>query len=152
MRVPPELRGYVRVFIARHRRILAAVCAGLAALLVLSIVVDSTHPAEVAAIDARPSQQLSSGEVAVPILLADAKLAAGVDPGDVVDLVALSETSPAAVIAEHARVLTKGASGSAFTASEAQMLVVAVARDDALAVASAGASASLTLVMQSTIT
>jgi len=151
MHVPPELRGYIRVFIARHRRILAAVCAGLATLLVLSIVVDSTHPAEVAAVDARPTQQLSSGEVAIPILLADAKLAAGVDPGDVVDLVELSETSPATVVAEHARVLSKGANGSTFSASEAQMLVVAVAKADALSVASAGAAASLTLVLQSTV-
>lgn len=151
MPVPPQLLGQIQVFIARHRRILAAVCAGLASLLILSVVVDSAEPVGVAALDARPAQQLARGEVAVPILLADPKLAAGVDPGDVVDLVELSEISPAAVIAEHARVLSKGSGGSAFSASEAQLLVVAVQRADALPVAAAGAAATLTLVMQSRI-
>lgn len=152
MLVPAELRGQLRVFIARHRRILAAVCAGLATLLIVSSVVDTAQPAELASIDARPAKQLASGEVAVPILLADAKLAGGVDPGDVVDLVELSELSPATVIVENARVLSKGSSGSTFSASEAQMLIVAVAKADALSVAAAGANASLTLVMHSHIT
>ena len=147
--MPHEVRAQVRVFIAHHRRILAAVCAGLATLLILSLAVDSASPAETSVVDTRPVQQLSAAEVAVPILLADAKLAGGVDPGDVVDLVALSDVAPATVIAERARVLSKGASGSTFAASEAQMLVVAVAKDDALSVAAAGAAASLTLVMQS---
>lgn len=152
MLVPPELRGHIRVFIARHRRILAALCAGLATLLILSIVVDTAEPAEVAAVSARPVQQLTAGEVAVPILLADAKLAAGVDAGDRVDLIQLSDLAPAVVIAEHARVLSKGSNGSTFSASEAQMLVVAVAKADALAVAAAGAAETLTLVMQSNTT
>lgn len=152
MPVPPELRGHIRVFIARHRRILAAACAGLATLLILSIVVDTAEPSRVAAVNARPVQQLTSGEVAVPILLADAKLAAGVDPGDFVDLVQLSDLAPAAVIAEHARVLSKGSNGSTFSVSEAQMLVVAVSKADALAVAAAGAAAAITLVMQSNVT
>ena len=149
MLVPAEVRAQVRVFIAHHRRILAAVCAGLATLLILSTVVDSAAPAAPFVIDSRPAQQLSAGEVAVPILLADAKLAEGVDPGDVGDLVALSDLSPATVIAQHARVLAKGSSGSTFTASQAQMLVVAVAKAEALSVAAAGAAAALTLVMQS---
>ena len=151
MPAPSELRSFARLFIARHRRVLAAICAGLAALLILSVFVDSAEPAAVSAIDARPSQQLGAGEVAVPILLADAKLAAGVDPGDHVDLVQLSEMSPATVIAEGARVLSKGSNGSAFSAGEAQMLVVAVSRTQALPVAAAGAAASLTLVMQSKV-
>ncbi|MDO8732370.1 MAG: hypothetical protein Q7L55_07350 [Actinomycetota bacterium] len=152
MLLSPPLLSQIRVFIARRRRFLAAICAGLATLLILSVLVDTADPTDAAAIDSRPSQQLASGEVAVPILLADAKLAGGVDPGDVVDLVELSDIAPAVVIAEHARVLSKGSGGSTFSVSEAQMLVVAVRKNDALSVASAGAAASLTLVMQSKIT
>ncbi|MDO9485847.1 MAG: hypothetical protein Q7K25_07275 [Actinomycetota bacterium] len=146
---PAHLKGQIRVLIARHRRILAAVCAGIATLLILSLVVESADTTALAPTDARPSRQLKTGEVAVPILLADAKLAAGVDPGDLVDLVELSELSPASVIAEKARILSKGSHGSSFSASEAQLLVVAVQESDALLVAAAGAAESLTLVMQS---
>lgn len=148
MRLPAELLGPLKVAIARHRRILAAVCAGLATLLALSLFLDARTAPAVDIASLAPAQQVSASQVAVPILLADAQLAAGVSPGDTVDLVQLSDGAPAAVIAEHARVLTKGTGGSPFSAGSSAMLVVAVDKVDALPVASAGASASLTLMLQ----
>ena len=148
MQLPTEVLGPLKVAIARHRRILAAVCAGLATLLTLSLFLDTRAAPAVDLASRAPAQQVTATQVAVPILLADAQLAAGVSPGDFVDLVRLSDSSPAVVIAEHARVLTKGSSGSPFSAGSSAMLVVAVETGDAPPVASAGASASLTLMLQ----
>ena len=82
-------------------------------------------------VDGAPASELSPGEVAVPVALASAALAATVAPGDVVDIVAVPDdaASSATVLAAGARVLRSAAGGSFGTGSAAVVLVAVPAAD-----------------------
>ncbi|MFA7324867.1 MAG: hypothetical protein WC005_10975 [Candidatus Nanopelagicales bacterium] len=144
-----QLVPALRIAIARHRRILAAVCASLAALLTLTLAFDSSSASEQQQSPASASLHLNANESAVPVLLADRHLADAVSPGDVVDLVQVTEEASAYVLTSHARVLNKGSAQSSLVSDNSTMLLVAVRSEDAVKVAAAGAQGSLTLVLTS---
>lgn len=144
-----DLISHVRISIAQHRRLVAAACAGLATLLLVSAFVGesttSTSPGTPEAIVA----SLEVNEVAVPILLADKQLAGAVQLGNFVQLIQLFDGSEPEIISDNARVMSKGNASSAFSAGDASLIVVAVPQEESVQVAAAGASASLTLVVKS---
>jgi hypothetical protein len=90
--------------------------------------------------------------VAVPILLINEQLTEAVELGTYVQLIEISEGSPPNVVASRARVVSKGNSGGTFSKGSAALIVVAVPAEGSVHVAAAGASGSLTLVMQPDIT
>jgi len=148
----PNLASQLRITIARYRRILAACCAGLASLLILTLFLGSTD--QVASMSASRSilQTLKTDEVAVPILLINEQLAQAVEPGSYVQLIEIIDGEAPNVIANRARVVSKGNTGGTFSQSSASLIVVAVPIQESVRVAAAGALGSLTLVMQPDIT
>ena len=148
----PNLASQLRITIARYRRILAACCAGLASLLTLTLFLGTTD--QVASMGAPQSilQTLKTDEVAVPILLINEQLAQAVEPGSYVQLIEIIDGEAPNVIANRARVVSKGNTGGTFSQSSAALIVVAVPIQESVRVAAAGALGSLTLVMQPDIT
>ncbi len=137
---------------ARYRRILAACCAGLASLFTLTLFLGTTD--QVASMGASRSilHTLRIDEVAVPILLINEQLAQAVEPGSYVQLIEIIDGEAPNVIANRARVVSKGNTGGTFSQSSASLIVVAVPIQESVRVAAAGALGSLTLVMQPDIT
>lgn len=80
----------------------------------------------------RGSAPLSASDVAVPITLAHAGIAALLSPGQLVDLVAMTEQGPF-VIASGATVL-RGASQGGFATSEGSVVLMSLDRVTALKV------------------
>ena len=148
----PNLASQLRITIARYRRILAACCAGLASLFTLTLFLGTTD--QVASMGASQSilQTLKTNEVAVPILLINEQLAQAVEPGSYVQLIEIIDGEVPNVIANRARVVSKGNTGGTFSQSSASLIVVAVPIQESVRVAAAGALGSLTLVMQPDIT
>ena len=97
-------------------------------------------------------QTLKTDEVAVPILLINEQLAQAVEPGSYVQLIEIIDGEAPNVIANRARVVSKGNTGGTFSQSSAALIVVAVPIRESVRVAAAGALGSLTLVMQPDIT
>lgn len=144
-----QLLPGLRVAVARHRRLLAAACAGLAVLLVVGILADAAgSPAPTLAPNS-VAHGLRSDESAVPVLLADRQLAAAASPGDVVDLVQVGAGEAMPPVASRSRVLDIGSSQTGFASERSAMLVVAVPTAQAARIAAAGALGSLTLVLHS---
>ena len=128
--------AHLRILIRRHRRIVAACCAGLAALLALSVLRSTTAPMSATA--GSPGEAgLGSGEVAVPVSLVSAAHARALHAGDAIDLVAVPRTDDrtARVVARDATVLSVASGG--FGAPDGSVVVIAVPRSDALAIADA---------------
>lgn len=133
----------VRTLIRRHRRMLAACCAGLAALLTVSVIRSAQIPADAAAVaDGEPA--LGAGEVAVPVSLASAAHAGALHAGARIDLVAVprSDDGVTRVVARDATVLSIASGG--FGAQDGSFVVIAVPRADALAIADAMSAATFT--------
>ena len=147
-RLVRDPRVGARRLVRRHRRPLAAVLAGLGALLMLTALRGA--PA-----DAGPSPILTgrsgigAGEVAVPVVLASSALASVLEVGDVVDLVAASGDDPdsARLLAPGARAIELPSGGSALSASASAVIVVAVRAADALPLSATSASGGLTVVI-----
>ena len=97
-------------------------------------------------------QTLKTDEVAVPILLINEQLAQAVEPGSYVQLIEIIDGEAPDVIANRARVVSKGNTGGTLSQSSASLIVVAVPIQESVRVAAAGALGSLTLVMQPDIT
>jgi hypothetical protein len=120
-----------RSWVQRRRRLVAAACAALAVVLIFG---SRTEPAPVTT----TSILLQPGEDAVPVQVSGAN---SLHLGDVLDLVAASDTEPAHVVAHSARVLSlpeqSGWTGSGTT------LVVAMSEADSLRAISASAAGSL---------
>lgn len=141
---PADLRtlmtGPVGTFIRRRRRILAALCAGLAAVIALGAV---RAPAPTTTTPSAPV--LAAGEVAVPVQLMSAAIAETLRSGNVIDLVAVPRTGeqPAEVVATDVTVMSV-ASNSGFGTTAAPVVVVAVPRPTALAIADVTASHAFT--------
>ena len=148
----PNLASQLRIITARYRRILAACCAGLATLLTLTLFLGSTDQVKTYGAPESILVTLKSNEVAVPILLINEQLAQAVEPGAYVQLIAISEGEQPNVIANRARVVSKGNTGGTFSQSNASLIVVAVPIQESVRVAVAGATGSLTLVMQPDVT
>jgi hypothetical protein len=138
----------IRILTAQHRRLFAAGCAGLAALLFLSTFQGASNAPVLPGTPEAIVTSLSSGEVAVPILLADKQLAGAVQLGNTVQLIQLFEGSEPEVLSERARVMSKGNASNAFSSGDAALIVVAVPLAESVQVAAAGAAASLTLVVK----
>lgn len=138
----------LRILIRRHRRILAACCAGLAALLAVSVIRSPQAPAGAVA-DGEPT--LQPGQVGVPIALASAAHAGALHAGDVIDLIAVprAEDSSARVVAHAATVLSIATGG--FGAADGSVVVIAVPRSDALAIANALSASTFTAWVTSAI-
>ena len=136
----------VRTFIRRHRRILAAACAGLASVLALAVIRTPQAPSGTAT-----APTLDAGEVAVPVSLASAAHAGALHTGDVIDLVAVprAEDQRARVVAREATVLSISSGG--FGSADGSVVVIAVPRSDALAIADAMTAAVFTAWVTSAI-
>ena len=137
----------LRIAVAQHRRLVAAGCTGLAALLFLSTVTGGSSAPALPGTPESIALSLAANEVAVPILLADKQLASAVQLGNSVRLIQLFDGSEPVVITEHARVMSRGSASSAFSSGDESLIVVAVPSEDSVRVAAAGATASLTLVV-----
>lgn len=149
MRTPID-RELLRRLLARHRRVIAASLAGLAALLALSVIRAPQEPApatDLPAIGSGPTL----GEVAVPVILKDPAVASITEPGDLVDVIAVPEAvpgsgeaaQPARIVARRARVIEAADPGSGLMPMTTPVLVVAVDEATALALAEAGKNLSI---------
>ncbi len=134
----------------RHRRLLAALLAGAAVLVALSVLRTPTAPAEPS--DAQPSAPagVTAGQVAVPIILSSPAVARTLSVGDVIDVVGITgeESATASVVAPDARVIEIPEAGSALSASTAAVVVVAVRESDALPLLAASASGALSILIR----
>jgi len=144
----PTITSQLRTSVARHRRVLAAGCAGLATLLTLTLFLETNDQVTSNGAPESVIAALKSDEVAVPILLINEQLAEAVQPGTYVQLIDISQDAQPNVIANRARVVSKGNAGGAFNKGSASLIVVAVPIQESVRVAAAGATGSLTLVMQ----
>jgi hypothetical protein len=133
----------VRRAVRRHRRPLAAVLAGLAAIVGLTALRGGPQPPPAAADDpAASSSAAQPGQVTVPVTLASGAIAAVLRVGDVIDLVgtsgsgtAVEDTSaPLTVIARDARVIELPLGGSALGGSSSAVILVSLPEADALRV------------------
>jgi hypothetical protein len=113
----------------RRRRLIAAVLAGLGVLFVIA----SLRPAPpTLAVDTPASSALFGDEVAVPILIRPAAIAGALEPGMVVDVVALEQ--PLSLLAEGARVLRLP--GGGFGPTSEAVAVLAVPQSEGVRLAS----------------
>ena len=134
-------RGDLSRLIRRHRRIVAAVLAGLATLIIVgSLPRSSAEPT--------PTDDafLSADEVAIPVTLESRAVADVLRPGDHVSVIAVSDEGFSSIVAERARVLQSGSS-SGFGASDAAV-TLAVDEASALRLASAPARGTLTVIIR----
>ncbi len=88
----------------RHRRIVAATVAGLGVLFALASLQQSPAP-PVLLSDVRISDNLQSGEVAVPVTLTSPSSASALSIGDLIGLVGTTPEGAPEVLATSARVL-----------------------------------------------
>lgn len=133
--------------IRRRRRIVAAVCAGAAALLALTVI---RTPAPSIAEPQAPT--LAADEVAVPITMMSGAVAEALTQGDHIDVVAIPRTGDGAarLIAREATVMSVAANGG-FGATATPVVVVAVSRPIALSLADAMSAHTFTAWVTGTI-
>jgi hypothetical protein len=121
--------------IRRYRRPIAAVLAACSVLMIIAAV----RPAPPVVVTEIPS--LRAGEVGAPVTLTSSGVAAAVQPGDVIDVIALEGSPEAAipvVIASKVRVIE---------ARDSALLVLAVNAEQALELAAAGFGLPLTVTI-----
>ena len=133
-------RGDLARLIRRHRRIVAATLAGIAVLIIAGSL--SHGPPHTTEPDA---PTLAVDEVAIPITLESRAIAAALDQGDRVSVIAVSEDGFSSIVAQSARVLESAASGG-FGSSDAAV-TLAVDEESALRLASAPARGTLTVII-----
>jgi len=126
-----------RRLLQRHRRVVAAACAAGAVLLIFGSRAEP-EPAT------SPALLLQPGHDAVPLQVSGA---ASLHAGDVLDLVAASDSEPARIVAHAARVLALPEQ-SGWTGGSGSTVLVALADQDALAAITASAAGSLIPVVQ----
>ena len=137
-------RSPLAALVRRYRRPLAAVCAGLAVLLTLSSL--KAPAPDASGLETGP--RLALGEAAAPITLASADIAASLQVGDIIDVVAIpnQEAGISEVVARGARVLEIG-TPDGFGASASALVVIALPESEALAIADATADSDLTALI-----
>jgi hypothetical protein len=121
--------------IRRHRRPIAAVLAACSVLMIIA----ALQPAPPVVTIENP--RLLAGEVGAPVTLSSASIAAAVQPGDVVDVLALDGEPPAAtpvVVASRVRVVE---------VRESALLILAVTAEQALDLAGVAYGLPLTITM-----
>lgn len=153
MRTPFDRHGLQRL-VQRHRRVLAAVLAGIATLLALSVIrapQDQVATASATSTATRPGV----GEVAVPILLKDPAIASIAEVGDEVDILAVAKGNgtqagilePPRIVARRARVVEGTTTDPGFMPLASGLLVVAVDESTALDLASAATTSDLSIAV-----
>ncbi len=126
----------IRAAIHQRRRGLAAAAAALATLAAITAL--RSPPPDPAGGEAATATTLHAGEVAVPVVLANPAVASAVTVGDVIDVVAMPDSTDerARVVAPRVRVLDRpGAAG--FGATGSGVVLVAVPEPAALVLAAA---------------
>ncbi len=121
--------------IRRHRRPIAAVLAACSVLMIIA----ALQPTPAIITPSNPS--LLAGEVGAPVTLSNSSIAAAVQPGDIIDVIALEgspEAAIAVVIASKVRVIE---------ARDSALLVLAVNAEQALELAAAGFGLPLTVTI-----
>ena len=88
------------------------------------------------------------GRVAAPVRLADAGIAGLLAPGDVVDVLASSPRGDARVVCRGARVITRPLPPAAFGTQTGSLVVLAVTRAEAVALAGVATTGVLSVVLQ----
>lgn len=91
--------------------------------------------------------QPRSGEVSVPVTLANSALAAVLEVGDVIDLVSVADPTAPELVARSARVLHLPSSGGMLTSGSAAVVLVAVPAADGLGVVAAASQEALTFLL-----
>ncbi len=134
-------RGELSRHIRRHRRLVAAVLAGLAVLIIAGSLPHGTT--ESIGADA---PTLATDEVAIPITLESRAVAEALHRGDRVSVIAVSDEGFSSIVAESARVLEPAASGG-FGSGESAV-TLAVDEESALRLASAPARGTLTVIIR----
>ncbi|MEY4137284.1 MAG: hypothetical protein RL205_1412 [Actinomycetota bacterium] len=134
-------RGELAHRIRRHRRIVAAVLAGVAVLIIVSSL---PHGSAVSA--TTDTRVLAPGEVAIPVTLGSKAVTAALHSGDDVSVVVVNDDGLSSIVAESARVL-EADSGSGFGSSEAAV-TLAVDEGSALRLAGASARGTLTVIIR----
>jgi hypothetical protein len=129
-------RERLRRAVRRHRRPLAAVLAGLAAIVGLAALRGAPQAPLAAADDrAASSSAAQPGQVTVPVTLSSGAIAAVLQVGDVIDLVGVADAETVgAVIAREARVVELPLGGSALGGSSSAVILVSLPEADALRV------------------
>ncbi len=126
--------------VRRHRRALAAACAGLATLLALGSVTAAAQPS----VASSGAPTLAPDERRMPIGLSAVNQ--GLSAGSVIDVVALaSDVAPARIVARSVRVLESRPAGA--LASAGAVVVIAVTEPQALAIADAASGGTLTALI-----
>ncbi len=150
---PPtrDPRPAITRLVRRHRRPLAAVLAAAGVLIALASLAPGRPDSTTATAGPASPTGVLPGEVAVPIALVSAGVAATLEVGDVIDIVGLTgrDTVSAAVVAPRARVLELPTSSSALSSSSSAVVLVAVEEADALPLAAAAASGGLSVLIRS---
>ena len=131
--------GPLAHFTRRHRRSIAAASAALAVLLALGSVRSVATPAGTLA-------TLESGYVAIPVPLSPPAAAGLLHVGDIIDLIAVTDTGTASTVARGARVTGVPAAGG-FMSTTSALVLVAVDEPSALRIAGATGSSDLTFAM-----
>ncbi|GDX32047.1 hypothetical protein LBMAG15_09810 [Actinomycetes bacterium] len=134
-------------FIRRHRRALAATCAALAVLTALGSV---RSAGDLPATEAAHSiTTLDPGERAIPVPLSPPAAAGLLHLGDVIDVIAISDSGTASTVARGALVTGVPAAGG-FMSSASAIVVVAVDELTALRIAGATGTGDLTFALHPT--
>lgn len=127
--------------LTRYRRPVAAALAAVAVLLTVSTLRADPAPPTVT----EQAPPVAAGEVTVPVPIALRSVVDLLEPGDVVDLVALTPEGGTNVVAERARVVDTPSGG---LASPSDVLLVAVPEAEAITLAGAGAQGSLSVLIR----
>lgn len=129
-------------FIRKHRRLISALTAGLAVLLISNSLTTTTSPS-----NSLPTLTVPAGKTALAIQLASPMLVERIQPGNVIELLAVTD-GYAAVIARSVQVLEKRA-GTSF-GSNSMELIVAVFPSEAIRVAAANQDNGIQVLLPAT--
>ena len=127
--------------LTRYRRPVAAALAAVAVLLTVSTL--RVDPAPPAVTEQAPP--VAAGEVTVPVPIALRSVVDLLEPGDVVDLLAITPEGDTDVVAQRARVVEAPSAG---LSSSGGVLLVVVPEADAVDLAGAGARGSLSVLIR----
>ena len=138
--------GAIRRWLALRRRPLAAECAFAAVLLGLSALsTPSQHSSTEPATDRGIS--IPTGQLAVPLRLADAAVASLLQPGDQVDVFAADNRSGVEIVASGVTVTTTPSTDAGPWTDGEGLVVVLVVPEQAAALAAAAAGSELTIAV-----
>jgi hypothetical protein len=117
--------------VRRHRRIIAAILAGLSVLFIIG----ALRPPAPQPVPSTPLARIQANEVGVPIAIANPALVNTLKESDVVDVIALDSLTPV-VIARRARIITT---------SDGGVLLVGVTANEAMALTALSIEVPLTV-------